>query len=73
MSVAAQYIDPKVLHSLDPEIRSKIERYTSLGVKQVEAKLAVQRLERAKVDLASAERLHGDLVGIPTIRSDLLK
>jgi hypothetical protein len=56
MSLVEQYMDPRVFEQLDPKIRIAIERQVKLGVKQVEVKLANQRLELAKADLRLTEK-----------------
>lgn len=57
MSLVEQYMDPRVLKALDVETRTMIERQVKLGVKQVDVRLAAQRLEVATAELRATEKL----------------
>jgi hypothetical protein len=75
MSLMNQYMDPTVIQALDPETRTIVERHFQLGLKQVDAKLAIANLNKVKTELASVEERLGTsaMASGPLIRSNLLK
>lgn len=57
MSASAQFIDPRVLDDMDPELRATVEKHFAYGVRRVDVKFATRELDIAKSRFLDVEKL----------------
>lgn len=62
MSAASQFIDPKVLSAMPQDLRIQVEKHFTVGVKQVDLRIAKERLLQVEREVNHLEKLHNVMI-----------